>query len=208
MNLTCTDWERSDADVFWTAIAPNDHVVQIYDNQAVFLDSLAGFVGGGINSGDCVIVIATRSHLDALEYRLKNWGIYINTLIEDERYIPVEAEKTLSEFMVDGWPDERLFMNTVSRLIGKGDGRNRKIRAFGEMVALLWANGDTGATIQLEQLWNKFCEKHNFSLFCAYPKSGFNEDADKSIGHICNCHAKIINGSESSVTQVLYKNSN
>src|SRR6202022_722238 len=103
------DWHQSRTDIFWGEIAPCDHVVQIYENDGVFLDALAGFTGCGINAGECVIVIATQAHLNSLEKRLKSFGIHVNSLIEDDRYIPLNAEETLSKFMVNGWPDETLF---------------------------------------------------------------------------------------------------
>lgn len=52
------------------------------------------------------------------------------------------------------------------------DGRSR-VRAFGEMVALLWAEGNHGGAIRLEELWNDLQNSHSFALFCAYPMNGF-----------------------------------
>ncbi|MDB5198877.1 MAG: hypothetical protein JWO92_840 [Chitinophagaceae bacterium] len=199
-------WKRSNADIFWGEIAPCDHVVQIYENDGVFLDALSGFIGGGINAGECVIVIATSDHLKALEHRLSGYGVSVETLIKDERYIPLDAEETLSKFMVNGWPDEGLFMKTVSAIIERGNCRQRRIRAFGEMVAILWAQGLNGATVHLEHLWNKFSEQHQFCLFCAYPKSGFTQDINDSIMNICGCHTKMIEGSERQLTEIVYTN--
>jgi hypothetical protein len=201
-----TDWQTSTNHVFWGEIAPCDHVVQIYENDTVFLDSLAGFVAGGITSDECVIVIATEAHINALENRLKTFRFHVDELIENDTYIPLNAEETLSKFMVNGWPDENLFMQTVSTLIAKARSRNKRVRAFGEMVALLWAQGHNGATVQLEHLWNKFCATEAFCLFCAYPKSGFTGDVHTSINHICNTHSKVIAGWNKSDSEIFYKN--
>ena len=200
------DWKTTNADIFWGEIAPCDHVVQIYENDGVFLDALSGFIGGGINAGECVVVIATDEHLNALEIRLKSYGINVQTLVDDDRYIPLNAEETLSKFMVNDWPDEILFMETVSSIIERGNCRQRRIRAFGEMVAILWAKGLNGATVHLEHLWNKFCEQHQFCLFCAYPKSGFTQDINFSMDSICGCHTKMIDGSEKQLTEIKYTN--
>ena len=72
-------------------------------------------------------------------------------------------------------------------------------------MALLWAEGKVGATVRLEQLWNKFCESEAFCLFCAYPERGFTQDASESLIHICGAHAKIISGAHKDAKQIFYK---
>jgi hypothetical protein len=198
-------WLHSKTDVFWAEIAPCDHVVQVYDTDSVFLDALAGFVGGGINAGDCCIVIATQAHLEALEDRLTAYGIHIGVLRADYRYIPLNAEEILSRFMVDSYPDEALFMKTVSEIINKNRTNNRKVRAFGEMVAVLWAQGLQDATVRLEHLWNKYCEKEKLCLFCAYPKSGFTGDSSDTFQHICSSHSIMIEGAQQQLTDIFYR---
>jgi hypothetical protein len=180
-------------------------VVQIYESDGIFLDALTGFVGGGIKANDCVIVIATGAHLKALEERLASYGIQVDDLVSEDRYIPLDANETLAKFMVNNWPDEALFVETVSALFARAHRQNRRVRAFGEMVALLWAKGYGGATVQLEHLWNRFCAQASFCLFCAYPKTGFTDDMNESINHICGAHSKLINGAEHALTEVRYK---
>ena len=199
------NWHQAKAEVFWGEIAPCEHVIQIYEHDDVFLDTLASFVGGGINAGECCIVIATHSHLTALENRLTSYGVHLETLLLDDRYIPINAEQLLFSFIVNGWPDKERFLESVAGLIERGRLHNRKIRAFGEMVALLWAQGFHGATIQLEHLWSKLCTQHPLSLFCAYPKSGFTEDVNASMTHICCAHSKMIDGSQKALTDVIYR---
>jgi hypothetical protein len=203
---TFTDWHRSKTEIFWGEIAPCDHVVQIYEDDEVFLDMLSGFVSGGINEDDCVIIIATKAHLSALEQRLESFGMDPATLIIAEKYIPLDAEESLSKFMINGWPDEILFTEFITKLLKRARKYNRRVRAFGEMVALLWAQGHNGATVQLEHLWNKFCEQEAFCLFCAYPKSGFTQDINASIRNICGAHSKMVTGTEKPLTELLYKN--
>jgi hypothetical protein len=204
MPLSNVNWKISDAQVFWGEIAPTDHVVQIYDNEEVFIDTLAGYVGGGISTSDSVILIATQKHLASIERRLESFGIHVFHLIADNRYIPLDAEETLSKFMVNGWPDEELFLKTIASVLEKAKQNDRKIRAFGEMVALLWEQGLSGATVQLEHLWNNLAEREDFCLFCAYPKSGFTQDPVEAVKEICCTHSKVINGSIPSLKEILY----
>lgn len=200
-----TDWQRSNTQVFWGEIAPCDHVVQIYEDDGVFLDMLAGFVGGGIKGGDCTVIIATQEHLKALDMRLRAFGLNVDSLVRNDQYIPLNAEESLSKFMIDGWPNESLFSDFVTGLIERAGIGNRKVRAFGEMVAVLWAQGLNGATVQLEHLWNHFCDKEAFCLFCAYPKSGFTQDINQSMINICGKHSMMIEASDKPLSDLFYR---
>lgn len=204
VTLNDSDWQLSKADVFWGEIAPCDHVVQIYENDEIFIDVLAGYVGGGINAGDAIIIIATEAHINALETRLRSFAIDVNSLVSNEQYFPLDAQETLDKFMVNDWPDEELFMKLITNLLRKAKKTNRNIRAFGEMVALLWAQGHNGATVQLEHLWNRLSEIESFCLFCAYPRSGFTDDINVSIKGICGAHSKIITARERPLTELAY----
>jgi hypothetical protein len=180
------------ARAFWGEMAPCDHIVQIYGDDSVFLDGLEGFVGNALRNGESAIVIATATHLHALEKRMRDHGIDVERARREDRYIDRLAEDTLERFMVDGWPDEALFKQCVSELLALGRGaNNRKIRAFGEMVAILWARGKVAATLQLEMMWTRFCEAQQFPLFCAYPREGFTKNAAESIVDICRAHSKV-----------------
>jgi hypothetical protein len=156
---------------------------------AIFLKGLERFVGDGFKTNESVIVIATASHLKGLENTLKSFDL--SALRSRDQYIPLDAEETLSRFMVNGWPEDDLFESCVTRLLRRARSNGRRARAFGEMVALLWAQGHNGATVRLEYLWQELCKKENFSLLCAYPKTGFTEEASSAIQKICSAHTKM-----------------
>lgn len=178
--------------MFWGEIFPSDHFVQIYEDETVFLDTLEGFVAGGLQSDDGVILISTDAHLNALELRLIEKGFNLEAARANDQYFALKAEEVLERFMVKSWPDDKLFGDVVSELIARAKGDGRKVRAFGEMVAILWARGDQGATVRLEHLWNQLCQRDKFSLFCAYPKAGFTRNATESIKEICEAHSRVL----------------
>jgi hypothetical protein len=188
------NWNLKNVQAFWGEVAPCNHLLQIYENDTVFLNSLEGFAGSGFLAGETVIVIATHVHLNSLNERLTKQGFKIDKLIELGMYLPLDAEATLKKFMVNNWPDERKFNKIVSSTLKMANKKGRKIKAFGEMVALLWEQGNADATVQLENLWNKYIEKYKITLFCAYPKSSFNGDHSTTMQHICASHSKIISG--------------
>jgi hypothetical protein len=204
MNNISTNWQRCNTQIFWGEIAPCSHVVQIYDNQEELLNLLEGFVAGGITIGDCVIVITQADQLAALEDRLLSHGLDLKTLAARQQYIALDATATLAKFMVNDWPDYHLFMETMTTLFGVAHKNHKNVRAFGDMVAILWSQGNSGATVMLEHLWNTFCEKEDFTLFCAYPQSGFDQDSGSAVRNICSTHTKMVTGWEKSKTEIAY----
>src|SRR5215204_2721525 len=94
--------------VFWAEMASCEHVVQIYGEDRVFLDGLAGFVGHGLAMGEASIVIATALHLHGLEARLRATGVDVDRALAENRYIPRLAEDVLESCMEKDWPDEDL----------------------------------------------------------------------------------------------------
>lgn len=186
------DFQGTGKDVFWGEIFPSDHFVQIYEDDTVFMDTLEGFIAGGLQSSDAVILISTDSHLNAIELRLMQKGFNLEAARASDRYIALKADEVLDRFMVKSWPDDKLFDNIVSELITRAKGDGRRVRAFGEMVAVLWARGDQAATVRLEHLWTQLCQRDEFSLFCAYPKAGLTRNVTESIKEICAAHSRVL----------------
>ena len=190
--MTNADTSRNPAaDAFWAGLAARDHCVQIYDNDRAFLTALEGFVAGGIRQGDSIVLIATPAHLSALCARLQRNGFDVAAATRRGQYIALDAAQTLARFMVDGWPDQARFNAVIDEVLGRARAHHHKVRAFGEMVALMWADGQCEAALQLEHFWTRLCADQQFSLFCAYPKSGFADGAEAGIRQVCAAHSKL-----------------
>jgi hypothetical protein len=180
------------APLFWAEIAPCEHLVQIWDDRSVFLDTLGGFVAGGLQAHEGVAVIAKPEHLERLNGRLSAQGFDLAILRAEGQYIDLDADEALAKFMVNDWPDDALFEKFVDEVLSQASAGGRRVRAFGEMVAILWANGSAGATVRLEHLWHMLIQRDRFSLFCAYPKAGFTKDSEASMRDICAAHSKVL----------------
>jgi hypothetical protein len=50
------------------------------------------------------------------------------------------------------------------------------LRAYGELVDLLWKARQFASAIRLEQFWNRLLEQYSFSLYCAYQIDVFDEE--------------------------------
>ncbi|HEX9967459.1 MAG TPA: ATP-binding protein, partial [Solirubrobacterales bacterium] len=127
-----------------------------------------------------------------LEPRLKARHESSGASFHPDQYIVLDAAETLSRFMVDGWPDEQRFADVLGNVVRRAQNGSRRVRAFGEMVALLWAEGKHDAALRLEELWNDLARTHAFSLLCAYPMAGFrHEEHGGSFFHICSAHSQV-----------------
>lgn len=186
-----SDPDAAGPTIFWGELAPSEHLVHFYQDEGGFLENLGGFVGAGLSAGEAIIVIATASHRSSLEMRLAGLGHDMGLAREESRYIALDAADTLSRFMRDGWPDEERFSATIREVLAQA-AAGRRVRAFGEMVALLWGRGENGATVRLEHLWNEFCRSHALALFCAYPRIGATRDLDASLAEVCALHSRVV----------------
>jgi anti-sigma regulatory factor (Ser/Thr protein kinase) len=65
------------------------------------------------------------------------------------------------------------------------------VRAFGEMVALLWGAGNVKAAMALESLWNDLAASRQFSLLCAYPTSALRVAGLAVVNETCDLHSTV-----------------
>ena len=91
--LVYDDWLIANAETFWSEIAHSHHVLQVYDNDGVFIDAVTGFVQAALNANETAVVTATEAHLNALETRLQAYGLDIEMLISQHRFIPINVEE-------------------------------------------------------------------------------------------------------------------
>jgi PAS domain S-box-containing protein len=170
----------------------SEHFVQFYDNDQFLLNQVVDFVESGTRAGEGVVVIATGTHLqaldDALGLRICRSGTNASGF-----YFGLDAETTLARFMRQGRPDRHLFLSVVAEVMGRASGLGkRRVRAFGEMVALLCEEGMSAAALELEALWNEASQYHEFSLLCAYPMSAFpSGEHGQAFADICASHSHV-----------------
>ena len=175
-------------------MSESEHFVQFYEADGFLLDSLGGYVCTGLGADETVVVVATEAHREGLDERLRARGLDVAAENTSGRYVSLDAAVTLSSFMVDGSPEPGRFADVVGGIIARAAG-GRRVRIFGEMVALLWADGSYDAAIRLEELWNGLRETHSFRLFCAYPMNGIGgEMLAGPFGGVCTAHSRVVPG--------------
>jgi hypothetical protein len=168
------------------------HAVRFYESADALAVIVADFLAEGLASGWPAVVIATAEHWSLVAPHLVNRGFDLERIQARDDLVVVDAQKTLGSFMIDGAPDALLFRETVVPLIeracqGRRDG---VIRAYGEMVDILWQAGQTVAAVKLEMLWNELARSHDFALLCGYSMGHFYKHA--ALDEVCAQHTHIV----------------
>ena len=179
------------ANAFWAEMSASEHFVQIYESDEVLMDILASFVSEALKEDYVAVVIATPAHRRELNDRLVESGHDLAVLRLKDLFISLDAEETLGKFMANGWVDDEVFFQFVADTLVRAMQDGRKVRAFGEMVTIMWSKGYYGAAVRLEHLWHRLCVENSFQLFCAYPQISFAANGIEAIEHICAAHSKI-----------------
>ena len=176
-----------------TETAHPAHVVQFYEDDAFLADRVAEFLAVGLAAGEPVVVVATIEHRAAFAVRLARRGLDVELARARGQLVWLDAAETLSRFMVGDMPDWTLFSDFFEGVLDQCRQRTPLacVRAYGEMVDLLWRAGNKQAALRLESMWNKFASAHSLSLLCAYVMGHFFRAGDAaSLRDVCRAHAE------------------
>jgi anti-sigma regulatory factor (Ser/Thr protein kinase) len=154
-----------------------DHVVQFYDDDAALIEGAGGYLSDGDTAK---IVIAGEAHREAFDAKLGGDVVWL------------DAATTLASFMRHGRIDREAFFEVIGGVVRQAHATGRPVRAFGEMVALLWEAGDVGSAIELEALWNELATQVPFGLYCAYRSQSVagHSQAD-ALERVCQLHSAV-----------------
>jgi hypothetical protein len=178
-----------------SGLVTNYHAVQFYKDDDSLAATAAGFLADGIAQGQPGLVVATVAHTARIISALKSRSINTEELRRTGELNMFDARKMLSSFMVGTMPDPLLFKSNVGDAIERlCVGRKPcPIRAYGEMVDLLWQDGNTEGAIRLEILWNQLASAYEFSLLCGYAVGHFyKESVGSRFQDVCDQHSHVI----------------
>jgi hypothetical protein len=162
---------------------PRDHFVQLYGELEPLAAAVGEYIGTGLARGEAAVVIATPEHRAAFLAKL-NAGPGLRIL---------DAEETLASFMVNGRPQWNAFHRVVGGQIAQLRLEYPAVRAYGEMVDVLWQRGSRDAAIRLERYWNELAKLQTFSLFCAYRMDPLDAGVyGGPLECVCDAHTHLI----------------
>jgi hypothetical protein len=167
------------------------HVVQFYGRDDELAERVTGYLLGALDHGGVAIVIASPEHRREFETRLGQAGVDLATARDDGSYLALDAGQTLRELMTADKLDSAAFDRVIGAAIRAAGAGGRPVRAFGEMVALLWDDGLVNDAVQLEAMWEDLGSRHPFSLFCGYRADSATRDLD-AFAEVCRLHGEIV----------------
>ena len=166
-------WDQVVADA-----APGDHIVQLYQDQDFLNRAVCRFAGAGLANGEGIMLFPTLTHWNAFRPRLEAEGVDVHAAQERGQLTVVDADEILPRFMRDAMPDPPVFRRAFGDVLGqaRAGGSYQKVRAWGEMVNVLWERGDVAASMNLEDLFDQLNKTIDIAMFCSFLMDNFNGD--------------------------------
>lgn len=174
-------------------VGDREHVVQFYDRDGDLVRAVGAYLAEAVRAGESAIVIATEAHRLAFQAELLDAGVDIARATTRGALLWLDAAQTLATFVHDGEVDREAFRATIGQVVRGAQRDARPVRAYGEMVALLWDAGDVLGAIEVEKLWNELgCDLH-FSLWCGYHARGLaGEEHAEALHQVCHLHTAVV----------------
>lgn len=186
---------RAPAPQLLVAPAGRAHIVQFYEDDAFVAEVVAQYAAAGLQRGEPVLAVMTGAHQQELLRRLGEEGVDVAAAAAQGRLVLREARQTLARILVGGVPDWAAVQAVVGGALADcgAAGRDGRVRAYGEMVDLLWSDGRGEAAVQLEAMWNALGRSHAFSLLCTYDMRKFDREAHAApLGRVCDLHSHVL----------------
>ena len=172
----------------------HQHAVQFYENELSLYTTVAGFLGQGLVDGQPAILISTDAHRDAILLHLEGRHIDVTTALRTGDLVVLEVHEALRQFMKSDMPGAAAFDALLGAVIDRtlrGRSKQTMVRAYGEMVDVLWKENKPDAAVRLEMLWNKLAMRYGFALLCGYAMGNFYKETER-FEEICRQHAYIV----------------
>jgi hypothetical protein len=175
-------------------VPPHGHSVKFYASQASLFQTVGEFLGRGLRDGHPALMIATAAHSRGILDELERRALRDCSPAARGELLILDADQVLASFVsgnvVDRAAFERTVGSTVRLLVHKHRGTG-VVRAYGEMVDVLWKQERRDAAIRLEVLWNDLARRCSFSLLCGYAIGSFYRETQR-FEQVCAQHTHVL----------------
>jgi hypothetical protein len=175
---------------------PHTHVVQFGADDGSLARNAGRFVAEGVRAGGGIVIAAAERGAEIVDEIRKQVGD-LDPVAVQGRLVVAEASEVLASFMVADEPVWERFDAAIGALVRGMRARagGAEVRAYGEMVGLLWNVGKMGAADRLEAFWNRLLAESGLSLFCGYDIDVFGREFQEAVlDRIFRAHSDIAPG--------------
>lgn len=172
-------------------VEPGSHVVHFYADDEKLAASIADYAAEGLRVGEAFVMIAEPEHRAAVRDALGARGVDMEAGPAAGIHV-LDASATLSGFMEDGAPDAERFATVLSGALRAAAVGRAGVRAYGEMVEVLWRAGNVNGALSLEELWNDLAGQLPFSLYCAYRETLLDAAGAEALDAACRAHSAVL----------------
>jgi hypothetical protein len=173
----------------------NGHIVQLYQDDEFYGEAISHFTAEGLARGEAIILVATEPHWKNISARLRGKGFNLEELFGHGQLTLLDADATLPKFMVGRQPQSGIFKPLAKQTIDKAraGGKYPRVRWWGEMVNVLYVDGNPRGSNYLEELFDEVAQEENIAIFCSFLMDKFDPKIyDEAFGHVCATHSHVI----------------
>lgn len=171
------------------------HIVQLYEDDDFYSEAISVFAAEGLVRGESIILVATQPHWQSISRRLHGKGFDTAQLFRDGQLTLLDADATLPRFMVGNRPDGDIFKPLARSTIEKAraGGKYPRVRWWGEMVNVLYVDGNVGGSNRLEEFFDQVAHEERIAIFCSFLMDKFDPSIyDEAFGNVCRTHSHVI----------------
>lgn len=167
------------------------HAIQVFTGDDTVCDAVTDFVADGVAAVQPTIVITTAARSDLIVTALRGRRFDLAMLVETRRLLLLDADQMLGQFMDKDRLDAPRFKDLVGLTLGRvaRPEDHPIVRVYGELVDLLWRQGNPEAALRLEVLWNELMRTQSFSLMCGCAFTDFPRHPAHD--QVCACHTHV-----------------
>ncbi len=171
------------------------HIVQLYQDDDFYGEAISHFAAEGLVRGESIILVATKPHWQNISSRLRAKGLDLEALFRYGQLTLLDADDTLPKFMAGNDPDGSIFKPLAKQTIARAraDGRFPRVRWWGEMVNVLYVNGNPRGSSRLEEFFDEVAHEEQIAIFCSFLMDKFDPQIyDEAFGNVCRTHSHVI----------------
>jgi hypothetical protein len=168
--------------------------VQFYDRDEELLVTKVGhYLFEGWKDGEALLVVGAAERNRAIGEQLSALGLDPASVATSDRLLFLDGQQLVNRILAQGPPEWGRFDALIGSAVRELEARHGRVRAYGEMVGILWARKQYAEAERIEEFWNRLMRGVALSLFCAYPIDILHTDLDMTaVNAVLAAHTHVL----------------